>query len=134
MEGIEIVSRISEIDALHLQELLRRRLDALETSGFGEGKLEVGSRQLKVMLCLGELLDEVGHLAAVVHELAMGTPSGTLLVVDDIRANILDKRNIVRYDEDRGVGKLLKVLGEPFNGLVVQMVGWLWFLCVCVQV
>ena len=125
VEGIEIVSRISEIDALHLQELLRRRLDALETSGFGEGKLEIGGGQLEVMLRLGELLDEVGHLATVVHELAVRTPSGTLLVVDDVRANILDEWDVMRYDEDRGVGKLLEVLGEPFDGLVVQMVGWL---------
>ena len=69
VERIEIVSRVPVMDAFHLQKLLRRRLDALEPSRFGERELEIGSRQLEVMLRLRELFDEVRHLAAVEHEL-----------------------------------------------------------------
>lgn len=122
VERIEIVSRVPVMDAFHLQKLLRRRLDALEPSRFGERELEIGSRQLEVMLRLRELFDEVRHLAAVEHELSMGAPRSAVLVVNDIGANILDERNVVRYNEDRSIGKLLHVLGEPFDGFVIKMI------------
>mmetsp|Transcript_2571 Transcript_2571/g.7553 ORF Transcript_2571/g.7553 Transcript_2571/m.7553 type:complete len:291 (-) Transcript_2571:508-1380(-) len=122
VERIEIISRVPVIHAFHLQKLLRRRLDALESSRFGERELEIGSRQLEVMLRLRKFLDEVRHLAAVVHEFSMRPPRGAILVVDDIGTDILDKRNVVRYDEDRSAGKLLHVLGKPADGVVIKMI------------
>mmetsp|Transcript_12009 Transcript_12009/g.25035 ORF Transcript_12009/g.25035 Transcript_12009/m.25035 type:complete len:444 (+) Transcript_12009:1274-2605(+) len=121
-QGVLVVAGITEIDVVHLQKFLRGGTDPLESSRIGEGEFEFGGGEFEVMLRLRLFLDEFGHLAGVVNELAVRAPGVALLVVYDVGADVLQEGGVVRHDEDGGVLEAAQVLNEPVNRLEVQVI------------
>mmetsp|Transcript_8494 Transcript_8494/g.25158 ORF Transcript_8494/g.25158 Transcript_8494/m.25158 type:complete len:397 (-) Transcript_8494:228-1418(-) len=118
-------ARVPKVHVLHLEEFLRRRLDALKATGFRKDKFEsvVVGGQLKVVLGLGLELDESAHRGLVVDQSAVGSPHGPLLVVDNVRADVFEKGRVVRDAEDRLVFQPAQEFREPVDGALRQMVG-----------
>mmetsp|Transcript_25890 Transcript_25890/g.72250 ORF Transcript_25890/g.72250 Transcript_25890/m.72250 type:complete len:704 (+) Transcript_25890:120-2231(+) len=120
-----VLAGVPEIDILHLEELLRRRFDTLQASWIGEDELQrvlVGGK-LEVMLGLWLLLDECAHAALVMDELAVRSPHVTLLVVDDVGANLLDECGVVTHAEHSLAVHGIDVICEPVDRALRQVIG-----------
>ena len=92
--------------------------DFTPSRGPGSGKLKAtrSEGQLVVRLCLGLLQDKVGEVAAVALELEV-------LVVDDVRAYVVEELRVVGNEQTSAGLEVYQVVSEPFNGELIQVVG-----------
>mmetsp|Transcript_4105 Transcript_4105/g.8478 ORF Transcript_4105/g.8478 Transcript_4105/m.8478 type:complete len:361 (-) Transcript_4105:626-1708(-) len=123
-QGVALARGIFEIHVFHFQKLLRRRLDAFQSTGIGKDVLDVIRRgQFKVVLGLGLEFDKVRHFGLVMHQAAVGSPHGALFVVNHVGANVFQKGGIVRHDQNGLVRQLLQIIRNPFDGTLGQVIG-----------
>jgi len=120
------LTRIAEIDVLHLEKLLRGCLDTFQTTRMRELKLElIRCRQLEIVLGLRLQLDKIGHAALVVDQFAVGPPDITLLVMNHICTNLLKKVGVVRNTKDCLMIQSQQVVCNPLDSRFRQVIRWL---------
>mmetsp|Transcript_135324 Transcript_135324/g.234633 ORF Transcript_135324/g.234633 Transcript_135324/m.234633 type:complete len:361 (+) Transcript_135324:2686-3768(+) len=111
-------SRIRKGAMIHLQDLLRLGFDAVQSARYGKNKVQRVSFKCVVGLGLGPLLYESCQIARILDQLLA-------LIVHDVSAHIVTERGTVGHNQARHVVQTNQILGQPRNGVHIQMIGWL---------
>ena len=99
----------------HLDDGTSARADTHEETGRRELELDRRLGKGVVGLALGADLDEGSEVALVVRQLLV-------LVVNDVRANLIEETGVVGHDQGGDVGVLLEVILEPFYVANIQVI------------